>query len=141
LASVGRATIKEQQQAALIKIQKNKEAALKQLNIQCESADKAKKSFGIIGITFLTCLFGGVFLNDLFKLIIYYSLELKTYWRRKAIENKLKQENIANDVTTSDIRIDIDHDANQELEDSLERVYFRLLTAKKKRQNRRKRSK
>ncbi len=133
--------IKEQQQAALIKIQKNKEAALKQLNIQYESADKAKKSFGIIGITFLTCLFGGVFLNDLFKLIVYYSLELQTYLRRKAIENKLKQENNANDVTTNDIRIDIDHDANQELEDSLERVYFRLLTAKKKRENRRKRSK
>jgi hypothetical protein len=137
LATVGRALIKEQQQAALVNIQKNKEAALNKLNIQYASADKAKKSFGYIGITFLAVLFGSVFLNDILKLFIYYSLKLKTYWRRKEIDDKLKNENNTQD-TTSDVRIQIDFDANQELEESLEKVYFRLLTAKKKRQNRRK---
>jgi hypothetical protein len=135
---VGRALIKKQQQAALTKIQKNKEAALTELDIKYASADKAKKSFGFIGIAFLAALFGSVFLNDLIKLLIYYSLELKTYWRRKEIENKSKLENNTND--TSNVRIEMDqlYDANQELDEALEKVYIRLLTAKKKRTNRRK---
>jgi len=135
---VGRALIKEQQQAALNKIQKNKEAALTELDIKYASADKAKKSFGFIGIAFLAVLFGSVFLNDLIKLFIYYYSELKTYWRRKESENKSKLENNTSD--TSDVRIEMDNlnDANQELEEALEKVYIRLLTAKKKRANRRK---
>ena len=42
IASVGRARIEEQKQTALINIQKNKKAALKQLYIEYVSADKAK---------------------------------------------------------------------------------------------------
>ena len=138
MATVGRALIKEQQQAALNKIQKNKEAALTELDIKYASADKAKKSFGFIGIAFLAALFGSVFLNDLIKVLIYYSLKLKTYWGLKKIDNKFKNENNTSD--TSDVRIEMDNlnDANQELEEALEKVYIRLLTAKKKRANRRK---
>jgi hypothetical protein len=141
LATVGRALIKEQQQAALANIQKNKEAALNELDLKYASADKAKKSFGFIGIAFLAVLFGSVFLNDILKLFIYYCSELKIYWRRKKIENKLKLENNTQD-TTSDIRIEMDlsYVANQELEEALEKVYIRLLTAKKKRTHRRKQS-
>ncbi len=111
------------------------------MDIQYASADKAKKSFGFIGIAFLGTLFGSIFLNDFIKLLIYYCSELKTYWRRKEVENKSKLENNTSD--TSDVRIEMDtlNDANQELEEALEKVYIRLLTAKKKRTNRRKKSK
>jgi len=141
LAAAGRARIEEQKQTALTNIQKNRDAALKQLDIQYASADKAKQSFGFIGIAFLAVLFGSVFLNDLFKLIIYYYLELKSYWRRKEVENKSKLEKNTSD--TSDVRIEMDNlnDANQKLEEALEKVYIRLLTAKIKRTTRRKKSK
>jgi hypothetical protein len=141
LAAAGRARIEEQKQTALTNIQKNRDAALKQLDIQYASADKAKQSFGFIGIAFLAALFGSVFLNDLFKLIIYYYLELKSYWRRKEVENKSKLEK--NTIDTSDVRIEMDNlnDANQELEEALEKVYIRLLTAKIKRTTRRNKSK
>jgi hypothetical protein len=138
LAAAGRARIEEQKQTALTNIQKNRDAALKQLDIQYASADKAKQSFGFIGIAFLTALFGSVFLNDFIKLLIYCCSELKAYWRRKEVENKSKLEKNTSD--TSDVRIEMDNlnDANQELEEALEKVYIRLLRAKKKRANRRK---
>ena len=118
-------------------IEKNREAALKQLDIHYASADKAKKSFGFIGIAFLAALFGSIFLNDFIKLLIYYCSEFKAYWRRKEGENKSKLENNTSD--TSDVRIEMDNlKANQELEEALEKVYIRLLRAKKKRANRRK---
>jgi hypothetical protein len=93
----------------LANIEKNRDAALKQLDIQYASADKAKQSFGFIGITFLAVLFGSVFANDFFKLCLYYFRHLRDLWRR------WWQRRNADD-----------------LEESLEKVYFKLVKANAK---------
>ncbi len=129
-AIAGRARIEQQKQAALKNIQKNKEAALKQLDIQYASADKAKKSFGYIGITFLACLFGSIFVNDLMKLGLYYFDHLRDWWQRKQEMKEVRQ---SQDKENKDeIVLKLDQICIDELEDSLEKVYFKLVKANAK---------
>ena len=64
LATAGRARIEQQKQTALANIQKNKEAALKQLDIEYAYWDKIRRTIGYIGITYLTCLFGSIFVKS-----------------------------------------------------------------------------
>ena len=125
MATAGRALIQQQQQAALDKIQKNKEAALKQLDIKYASADKARQSFGYIGIISLSLLFGVIILNDLFKLCKYIHNEINEYWYEENIENEEEFENDENGKFNDDIVLDMD----QELEEKLENVYFSLVKA------------
>ena len=104
-------------------IQKNKDPALKQLDIQYAAADKAKKSFGYIGITFLACLFGTVFLNDFIKLCIHCCRRLRVWWRKRYTEKKRDKEN-------NDFEIELKQSHTDEfLEETLEKVYFRLVKA------------
>ena len=126
MSAVGRARIDQQKQFELANIQTQKEENLKRLNIQYEKADKAKTSFGFIGITFLIVLFGSIFGNDLIKLCIYYFNGLREYRREK----KDKEENEKRkrvEATFGDIRLEIEKDYAYELEEDLERVYFKLV--------------
>jgi hypothetical protein len=122
-AAAGRARIEEQKQTALLNIQKNKEAALKQLDIEYAYSDKAKTSFGYIGITFLTVLCGAIFGNDFIKLCIHYFNRLRDWYRkwcpRKRHEEKLEEEN------KKEIILEMDH--SYDLDDALEKVYFKLV--------------
>jgi hypothetical protein len=70
------------------RIQASKKAALNQLNIKYESADKAKQSFGFIGITFLSVLFGSIILNDLIKLCAKICDEIGETWSGEKTEEK-----------------------------------------------------
>ena len=88
IAAARRARIQEQKQTALINIQRNKQIRLKQLNIHYKSWDQAKTSFGYIGITFLTCLFGSICANDLIKVFIHYFGHLRDWYRRRFSEKK-----------------------------------------------------
>ncbi len=110
-------------------IQKNKVAALKQLDIQYANWDKAKTSFGYIGITFLSVLFGSVFGNDLIKLCIHYFNHLKNWWNRKQEMKEVRQ---SQDKENKDIVLELDQIFGDELEDSLEKVYFKLVKANAK---------
>ena len=121
LAAAGRARIEQQKQTALANIQKNKEAALTALNIQYAAADKAKTSFGYIGITFLVVLFGSIFLNDFIQRCIYLYNECFKYLLEKRRDN---QENEKENEKDND-RTVLDMDEN--LEEKLERVYFKLI--------------
>jgi uncharacterized membrane protein YcjF (UPF0283 family) len=118
IAAAGRARIEEQKQTALTKIQKNREAALKQLDIQYANWDKAKTSFGFIGITFLAVLFGSIFGNDLIKLIVHYFNHLRDWYRRwcqsQRPEEKSEEEN------EREIILEMDQSYADDLEDSLE---------------------
>ncbi len=111
-------------------IQKNRDAALKQLDIQYASADKAKKSFGFIGITFLACLFGSIFANDFIKLCLYYFRHLRDLWRRwwqrrkEAKENRDKLEENKNEIV-----LELEQTYADDLEESIEKVYFKLVKA------------
>ncbi len=125
IAAAGRAHIEEQKQTALTNIQKNKDAALKQLDIQYANWDKAKTSFGYIGITFLSVLFGTIFGNDLIKLCIHYFRHLRdwyrSWWQRKRPEEKLEEAN------KDEIILEMEQNHADDLEDALEKVYFKLV--------------
>ena len=111
-------------------IQKNKDAVLKQLDIQYATADKAKTSFGYIGITFLSVLFGSVFLNDLIKVCIHFYNHLRDrWWRESECKNK-SQENKKNEF-----RIEMQQDYLDNLDASLEQVYFKLVKVNAKMSN------
>ena len=125
MAAAGRARIEQQKQIALANIEKNREAALNALNIQYANADKAKTSFGYIGITFLIVLFGSIFMNDLIKLCIYYWNGLREWWRGN--ENDQEQLNNRNNQIVQEVQIEMDRVYGEDLEEKLERVYIKLL--------------
>ena len=134
MAAAGRARIEQQKQTALANIEKNKEAALTALNIQYAAADKAKTSFGYIGVTFLVVLFGSIFLNDFIKFCIYLFNDLREWWRVKK-ENKEIAKRTKNTQKEKDEQAIFLQIENRDLEEKLERVYFKLVevNAKKSR--------
>ena len=122
---MGRARIEQQKQVELANIQAEKEENLKKLNIQYETADKAKTSFGYIGIAFLTILFGSIFGNDLIKLLIYYFYGFRE-WRSENEEQE-KEKRKQDEVTSNDVRLEIDQYYASKLDEGWERVYFKLV--------------
>ncbi len=130
LSAAGRARIEQQKQNALTNIQKNKEAALKQLDIEYANWDKAKTSFGYIGITFLGVLCGSIFGNDLFKLCIHHFRELRIWWRKRRIEKKRDREENKNTLEVAnkdEIVLELERTYADDLEESMEKVYFKLV--------------
>ena len=95
------------------------------MNIQYANADKAKTSFGYIGITFLVVLFGSIILNDLIKLCIYYFNGWREWWR--GINNDQMQVNPIVNNEAERVQLEMDHAYGEVLEERLERVYIRLL--------------
>jgi hypothetical protein len=125
IAVAGRARIEEQKQTALTNIQTKKNAALKQLNIQYAKLDQAKTSFGYIGITFLAVLFGSIFLNDFIKFCIYYfehfgDCRMSSSQNNKEIKGR--RDEVALEMVDSKIYA-------KELDERLEKVYFKLVRA------------
>ena len=123
-----RARIEEQKQTALANIKKNKDAALKQLDIQYAAADKAKMTFGYIGIVFLTVLFGSVFGNDLIKLLAHYFNRLREWWRQRRNMND-QREMEREEVEQEQVQLELEREYADNLEERLERVYLRLVQA------------
>jgi len=109
----------------LTKIQKNKEEALKQLDIKYVNWDKAKKSFGFIGITFLAVLCGSIFGNDFMKLLIHYFGRLRDWQRKKKNEEQIKAEETKNETV-----LELEQIYEDKLEESLDKIYFKLVKAK-----------
>jgi len=109
----------------LLNIRKNKEAALKQLDIEYAYWDIVRRTIGYIGITYLTCLVGSIFGNDLMKLVAHYFNHLRDWYRRwcqrKRHDEKLEEEN------KKKIILEMDHCYADELDDALEKVYFKLV--------------
>ena len=122
-AHAGRVKIEQQKQTQLANIQKNKEAVMSKLTTKYATANKAKASFGYIGIIFLVVLFGSIFLNDFIKLCIYYF----NGWRewRRGITNDQEREINEN----GQIEIEVDRVYGEDLEEKLERVYIKLVEA------------
>jgi uncharacterized membrane protein len=129
IAVAGRARIEEQKQTSLINIQAKKVVALKELNIQYAKHDQAKTSFGYIGITFLSVLFGSIFLNDFVKLCIYYFENFGECGCMNSSRND-NQENVKEE--RDEIVLEMDKIYAEELEESLEKVYFKLVKANAK---------
>jgi len=124
LTAASRARIQEQKQTALSIIQTNKQIRLKQLDIDYKSWDQAKTSFGYIGITFLTVLFGSIFANDLAKVFIHYFGHLRD-WYTSRISIKIDEKKINE---TGDVIVEMSQAYDGDLlEERLERVYFSLV--------------
>ena len=108
---------------------------MKKLDVYYKSWDQARTSFGYIGITFLTVLFGGVFVNDFVKVCIYYFGHLRDLWRRfrnRKSESEKEEEYDDKAYKERDVILEIDQEFADELEESLEKVYIKLLKSKKK---------
>ncbi len=122
----GRAKIEEKKQAEIVLINLKKNEALAKLDIQYKTADMAKKTFGFIGIFFLTLLVTVILLNDLAKLInsIYIFWNEK---RRESQGDKRRRGDI--DKDDKELQIEIDRMYSNELEIKLERVHLKLVRA------------
>ena len=97
------------------------------LNIQYANRDKAKKSFGYIGISFLVSLFGSIFLNDFIKLCIYYLHNFREWWRKTKAQR-------VNETQKEHVTIKMDNITyGDDLEEKLEKVFFKLVEVNSKR--------
>ena len=107
---------------------KKRQTTLKRLTLEYARADKAKTSFGYIGITFLILLFGSIFLNDLIKVCIYYCDGLRVYRKKKKVKKEVERKQ--DQATCDEVRLDImDRYYADVLDEDLERVYFQLVKA------------
>jgi hypothetical protein len=73
----------------------------------------------------LAVLFGSIFGNDLIKLFIHYFNYLRDWYRRwcQSQRPELKSE----EENKKKIVLEMDHSYDDELEDALEKVYFKLV--------------
>ncbi len=90
-----------------------------------------KKSFGYIGITFLSVLFGSIFANDFIKLCLYYFRHLRDWYRRWGQGRKEAKEN---EKSKDEIVIELEQTYGVDLEESIDKVYFKLVKANTKNQ-------
>ena len=130
IAIQGRAAIEKSRLTQLAQIETNKQTALKQLSVKYASADKAKKSFGYIGIISLCSLWGVIILNDLVKLVRLLYFILKDYSKEDSKRRRVNM-NQQNDQ----IKIELDKIYSEQLEDNLEKFYIKLIKAKANRNN------
>ncbi len=119
------------QQEQLTIIETKRKEAIDQLNIKYETADKVKKSFGYIGIIFLSSIWFLIILNDLMKLFHLCFEETKSLLREKQQENmKIKEEQ-------KQVKIQLEEEENErysnDLEEKLDKIHLQLLKACAKR--------
>ena len=95
------------------------------MNIKFKTADQAKTSFGFIGITSLSLLFGAILLNDLVKLVnAIYEHYLDFKIRRNDLESEIQDEKKNNQI-----QIEMDRDYSLDLEEKLEKFHLKLVKA------------
>ncbi len=127
LAIVGRANIAKSQQQQLANIETKRKEALAQLNIKYESADKAKTSFGYIGIIFLSSIWFLIIGNDLMKLFQLCYEETKSLLSEKQQEdNKIKEEQ-------EQVKIQLEDEYSNDLGEKLDKIHLQLVKACAKR--------
>ncbi len=124
----GRAKIEKKKQAELFVINIKKNETMAKLNVQYQTADKAKKTFGYIGIISLTLLISVILLNDLAKLcnFIYILWDEK---RRESQREKSERDKEENDEEDNELQIEVDRMYSKDLEMKLEQVHLKLVKA------------
>ncbi len=108
----------------IAKIEEKRKAALASLNIKYASADKVKTSFGYIGITFLSVLWGLIILNDFIKVINFIYEEIDELLKERREIKKINRENIEQITMERE-----DKTFNLDLEEKLDQVHLRLVKA------------
>ena len=101
------------------------------LNLQYQTADKAKKTFGYIGIISLTLLVSVILLNDLAKLCNSIYILWKENRRESQSEKNRrdKEENRKEDEEDKELQIQVDRMYSEDLEIKLEKVHLKLVKA------------
>jgi hypothetical protein len=100
---------------------------LAKLNIQYQTADKAKKTFGYIGIISLTLLVSVILLNDLAKLCnaIYILWTENGSEPQRETSRRDKEEN----GEENELQIEVDRMYSKDLEMKLKQVHLKLIKA------------
>ena len=124
LAVVGRAKIEKSRLEKMAQIEENRKAALASLNIKYASADKAKTSFGFIGITFLGVLCFAIILNDLAKLFRLCYEETRELLKERREQHHNEKEKEFDQVT---IQLEDDEKYLDDLEEKLDKVHWQLV--------------
>jgi hypothetical protein len=122
-----RAKIEKKKQAEIVVINMKKNETLSKLNVQYQTADKAKKTFGFIGIISLTLLISVILLNDLAKLCNFIYI----IWnenRRQSQREKIRREREENG-DDNELQIQVDRMYSKDLEMKLEQVHLKLIKA------------
>ena len=121
-----RAKIEKKKQAEIVVINMKKNETMAKLNVQYQTADKAKKAFGYIGIISLTLLVSVILLNDLAKLCnaIYI---LWTEKRRESQREKTRRDKEENgEDNENELQIEVDRIYSKDLEIKLEQDSWEL---------------
>ena len=81
------------------------------------------------GVTFLACLFGSVFANDILKLFLHYFNRLRDWWRqrRNINQNNADQREQDDEEEENQVQLEIDRDYADDLEQKLDAFYFKLV--------------
>jgi cell division protein ZapA (FtsZ GTPase activity inhibitor) len=113
----------------VINIKKNE--SLAKLNLQYQTADKAKKTFGYIGIISLTLLVSVILLNDLAKLCnaIYNLWTEKRRESQRENSRRDKEENAEDEEEDKELQIQVERMYSKDLEMKLEQVHLKLVKA------------
>ena len=121
------ASIVQTAQIELVKIETQKQEKLSELNVKFASSDKAKSSFGYIGIISVTMMYAFFLFNDFLKLFLYICNDYMKKNRTKA-DLALRQRTQAN-KTSDHLEQQIENVYSEELETRLRRMHLRLIRA------------
>jgi hypothetical protein len=129
IAIQGRAKIEKKKQAEIFVINIKKNESLAKLNIQYQTADKAKKTFGYIGIICLTLLVSVILLNDFAKLCnaIYILWTENGSEPQRETSRRDKEEN--GEDNENELQIEVDRMYSKDLEMKLKQVHLKLIKA------------
>ena len=126
MAITGRALIEQSRLIQLADIEANRKAALARLNIQYAIADKAKTSFGYIGIISLCLIWSAFILNDMpsfIRLCFEIAKDLLKERREQNIIEKKERE-------IKQVTIQMEEELySQELKEKLDRIHLQLIKA------------
>ena len=121
------ASIVQAAQIELVKIETQKQEKLSELNVKFASSDKAKSSFGYIGIISVTMMYAFFLFNDFLKLALYICNDYMQKNRTKA-DLALRQRTQANKASDQ-LEQQIENVYSEELETRLRRMHLRLIRA------------
>ena len=111
----------------LANIETNRKEALAKLNLQYATADKAKTTFGYIGILFNVFIWVCIILNDLMKLVGVFYDETKNYLKEKREQKENhKRENV-------NVNIQMEIESSEQLQEKLDKFHIQLVKACAKR--------
>ena len=128
MAIFGRAKLETSRLEQLANIEANRKEALAKLNIKYATADKAKTSFGYLGVLCLSLLWGSIILNDLAKVFqLCFEIGKDLLNERRALKEKKRKEKREKEI--EEVILEMDEEFAQDLEERLAQIHLQLVKA------------